>query len=374
MYITGQDRAQLRVARDTLLHPHRHGKIEEWLHASNAACKQLLDAPHSTFFFFDGEELHYYTDDSDPDAIAFLKGTIVSIPEEGAFEIDNDLMRLGHLARRQMGPGTMFIDDFHDSIGIKSVNTFDVFNEVIVPAGLAYPVSMGMPTRQGEAVLSLLYEDRPSSACIERGVHLLKALLPAFVTGVNSFHAGIQARKAVFATFEQIPAGISVYDSAGRQVFGSRHWQVMLGDEVRADDLRTCADGLAMRMLALKAPRKSQPLRDVPTVSIDALITPLATYHAQAFFLPEHELGRPYVAVYITRRARGLLGSVAARYGLSRRECEIAELVLEGKTNKTIAAELHISVHTVRRHVEAILSKTGTPTRQALMARWLEAA
>jgi DNA-binding CsgD family transcriptional regulator len=372
MYITGDDRARLRTAQDTLLNPHRYPSAEGWLRAVNLACKTLLNAPHSSFLFFDGEQLHYYSEDSDSDAIDFLKRTIVGIPDEGAFLVDNDLLQLGHIARRRMGPNTMYVEAFHDSIGIEAVDAFNVYNEVIVPAKLAYPIALSMPTRQGEAVLSLLFEEPPSSDRIERGVYFTQSLLPAFVTGVNGYLAGVQARNAVFASFESIPAGIVVYDSAGRQVFHNQHWQMMLGDETRRSDLSSCADALASRMLVSHAPRKSQ--EDNPAISVDSFVTPLAAYHAQAFLLPEHELGRPFVAVYVTRRVRGLLCSVAIRYGLSRRECEIAELVLEGKPNKTCAAELHISIHTVRRHVESILHKTHAPTRQALMAHLLEVA
>jgi DNA-binding NarL/FixJ family response regulator len=57
------------------------------------------------------------------------------------------------------------------------------------------------------------------------------------------------------------------------------------------------------------------------------------------------------------RRARERLA------GLSPRDREIADGVAEGKANATIAAELHLSVATVKSHVSAILSALGLENR-----------
>jgi len=56
-------------------------------------------------------------------------------------------------------------------------------------------------------------------------------------------------------------------------------------------------------------------------------------------------------------------GTVAHR--LSDRELEVLQLVVAGKTNAAIAAELFISERTVHRHVSNILSKLGVPSRTA---------
>lgn len=56
-------------------------------------------------------------------------------------------------------------------------------------------------------------------------------------------------------------------------------------------------------------------------------------------------------------------------HGLSRREMEVLEFVLEGKCNKEIAAELNITVRTAKFHVSSILVKTGCERRQQLIRR-----
>ena len=48
---------------------------------------------------------------------------------------------------------------------------------------------------------------------------------------------------------------------------------------------------------------------------------------------------------------------------LTEREAEILSLMREGLTNKQIANRLHISVHTVKNHVQKILRKLGANNR-----------
>ncbi len=53
---------------------------------------------------------------------------------------------------------------------------------------------------------------------------------------------------------------------------------------------------------------------------------------------------------------------------LTRRESDVLQLLLLGKTNKQIALDLNISDYTVRDHVSALLRKRGVRTRMELIA------
>jgi two-component system, NarL family, nitrate/nitrite response regulator NarL len=48
---------------------------------------------------------------------------------------------------------------------------------------------------------------------------------------------------------------------------------------------------------------------------------------------------------------------------LTRREQEVVELLVEGLTNRDIAARLHISEHTAKFHVNSVLQKLGAQSR-----------
>jgi non-specific serine/threonine protein kinase len=59
----------------------------------------------------------------------------------------------------------------------------------------------------------------------------------------------------------------------------------------------------------------------------------------------------------------------SAPAGLSARELDVVGLVAEGRANKAIAAELHLSVRTVESHVRHVLAKVGLDNRTQL-ASW----
>jgi DNA-binding CsgD family transcriptional regulator len=53
-------------------------------------------------------------------------------------------------------------------------------------------------------------------------------------------------------------------------------------------------------------------------------------------------------------------------WGLTPREHDVLELVVEGHTNKEIAARLYLSTRTVEKHVERLLMKSAQPNRTSL--------
>ena len=56
--------------------------------------------------------------------------------------------------------------------------------------------------------------------------------------------------------------------------------------------------------------------------------------------------------------------SLRVRFGISRREAEVAVLLADRRTDAEIAAALGISWHTVRSHVERIFRALGCNTRR----------
>ncbi|PKF49015.1 helix-turn-helix transcriptional regulator [Enterovibrio nigricans] len=63
---------------------------------------------------------------------------------------------------------------------------------------------------------------------------------------------------------------------------------------------------------------------------------------------------------------------LGARFSLSSREQQVFLLLLQGKSNKDIALQLHLSPSTVKCHVSSILLKTGKHSRNQLSTLLLE--
>jgi DNA-binding NarL/FixJ family response regulator len=58
---------------------------------------------------------------------------------------------------------------------------------------------------------------------------------------------------------------------------------------------------------------------------------------------------------------------------LTDREIEVLREVASGRTNKQVATALHISEHTVHRHMTAMLRRAGEASRTGLVSRTLSA-
>ena len=99
-------------------------------------------------------------------------------------------------------------------------------------------------------------------------------------------------------------------------------------------------------------------LRDVHTATL-ALALPAV---AQGLVVCDAAL----VSSLLSVRQPPLMSSAEV---LTPREQEVLQLLAEGLPNKTIADRLHISEHTVKFHVNAILSKLGAQSRTEAVVR-----
>ncbi|MCM3212931.1 LuxR C-terminal-related transcriptional regulator [Niallia taxi] len=58
-----------------------------------------------------------------------------------------------------------------------------------------------------------------------------------------------------------------------------------------------------------------------------------------------------------------MIESIAKEYGLTNREKDIFEYIIQAYSNKDIAKNLYISEHTVKNHITNIFNKLGVSDR-----------
>jgi len=80
----------------------------------------------------------------------------------------------------------------------------------------------------------------------------------------------------------------------------------------------------------------------------------------QHFFLP-------YYVRLSSNDEGAVLDILVGEYNISKREREIMELILEGKSNKEIEGQLFISFNTVKNHIYNLYQKLGVNSRSQLM-------
>lgn len=137
------------------------------------------------------------------------------------------------------------------------------------------------------------------------------------------------------------------------------HWAELAVDHARLDDrMVETAEG----EIVLSRARIALAQRGEASSRLEALATDAVNSgHLAARQSAARELRG------IGRRLRPRPGSGFA--GLSTRERDVALLIVEGFSNSAIAAELHLSEHTVQVHVSRVLAAFGVASRFALAAR-----
>jgi len=182
---------------------------------------------------------------------------------------------------------------------------------------------------------------------------------------VPAFHAGLNAALDLGArrsAFDALNVPFVVCDVDGRVVHETPALTAALaGDEqgghIRAEALRLASD-LGGDDLAV------HPERVLPTAR--------GTYTLRATLLPEGaSLGpRPGVLVAVTVPTSPWPASevLQSRFGLTRREVEVAVLLAQGLPNNSVARALYISPHTARRHTERVMAKLDVPARAQVAA------
>jgi DNA-binding CsgD family transcriptional regulator len=84
-----------------------------------------------------------------------------------------------------------------------------------------------------------------------------------------------------------------------------------------------------------------------------------------------HFQSRPLFALLLERIAAGILnsGELAERFGLTQRECETVEYLLQGLTSKEIAVRMNISPNTVKAFLRLVMVKMRVSTRSGIAGK-----
>jgi len=203
---------------------------------------------------------------------------------------------------------------------------------------------------------------RTSGAFTTDELDLLTPLAPPIAAGLRA----AVSRTFVDPSDQLVPVGAAV---------------VVLGSDLV---VRTQTQGAADALLRLNPP--DEPMAPIPAAAYNIAAALLACEHGVPVGEPwarVHLGGSRWVTVRASRLGDEIAVSIepstpaermdlfARSFGLSVRETEVFSLLGTGSDSREIAAALVLSEHTVNDHVKAVLAKTGSRTRQTLLARAL---
>ena len=161
-------------------------------------------------------------------------------------------------------------------------------------------------------------------------------------------------------------AAAALVDDSDRLVMTNQQAFDLLRDVFRAADdaalaLDTLSEGFRTYAHTLRRALLTSGLPILQLTSGLLCRGSLLSGHNGSYMLVLFEVG--------TRRS--MVQHTLVAHDLTPREREVAELMVEGLSNRAVADRLNLTEYTVETHVKRILTKVDVPTRSALVAKIL---
>ncbi|WP_229884174.1 helix-turn-helix transcriptional regulator [Roseobacter sp. MH60115] len=256
-----------------------------------------------------------------------------------------------HRVLRSAGAGAFHDGPLFDPAARENT---EVHAKALNPNQIDRQMAASTPLSVGEGMLIAGYGhvDVPGEGSSE--FKWLKLLEPAFTAG-RKLRAELQRYKAEWVqAMDAMPVALLVFDAAGTLMHRNHCFDALAATQAGLEDCQTSAAQLVARVLP--GSRRDQYMAEAPLNVVSLVSLPDCQVRLSAAQAPWPH-GDPICLVSVEVISRG------EHYVLTPRETEVAKLLAEGHQDKQIARDLDISLHTARRHVERVLSKTGCRNR-----------
>ena len=360
--LSSADVGDLQASFRALLSPFDHPTMDAWRVAVNRTLQPLFGADMATFAIppsngereYLSEQIDYYA----------LKP---SYPEwleicEPQFRTIERAVAIGAFSRKMLYlPNWSW---FHRSA---------YYNDFVVPLRAYDSIGIHVRTGRENRVCCLLFHhERPTGKRFgRRGIALARLILPVFKTAVRTCLQLREHHADVSSAIDGLSDGILLADSTGRPL----HQNPALGQMLVVDPARdrlglVIGDmaGALARFARLPAHTDAGAFRGSVSRTVD---TGFASYRLRASYMASPLDGAETVVLVIVERAASSVPSqsiMRERFGLTQRECQVAEFLARGKSDAAIAQALGISAHTARHHAENVRLKLGIHSRDDVEA------
>lgn len=350
--LSSSEQGRMAEAIEALASPFEHGSVHTWGEAVIATVETALEHEGCMFQLpVEGKPLGIGFERLYQTAhIEAYRGFEPYLASTGAYA---RAARLGVVTHETAyGPhyeevmASPYIQELFPAAGIHDMMT------ITVPASNRARDHQGV----GQIYLNMLEKRRFS----DRQVQVARLLHPALKAGVASFRMLEAVRHRMGTLLDAGGAACAVFSLAGRLLHRTPALETVLAREPRRDRLAESS----RRLVRSLASDRRAPLASVPTPT--AFVGARGRYTLVPTRVRDL-CAEPVVLVSVTPppASPGLPaeGEVRERFGLTRRQAEVALLLADRHSNKEIAAALGLSVHTARHHVEHVLSALGVGRR-----------
>ncbi len=363
LHFTSDDLARSEQASRAMLSSLDTASLDDWRTNVNRAVRELFGADKTVFVLPGGSSLFFSEDD--PELAAGVESYVAAYAADGLHLKDPVVDQWQHM-RRAEG-----VDAFSWSVNEQMIGRIgltmkdsEMVSGVLAAHGVVDFTGTYVATPIGEVLLWILYENRDKHRFGEDSVAVLRALLPSFKAGLDAIiRVGAQR-----AALDKSTEPLAVFDMRGREIHRNRALTRLYGVDPESELIADNATDLAGVVSRTKS---SGPF--VPAIRTVATTT--GRYELKASLLPPGLINADATVLVMVSRsvAAGLPSAdvLRERYGITRRESEIALLLAQGLSNDQIADTLFVSPHTARRHTANLFEKLGVHTRKALALRFL---
>ena len=371
--LTAADLLRFETASRTLLSPLQAPSVAAWRGEVSRSLRELLRADRA-MFWLPTEHDTVHADNVDGDTLAgyryFLEQPLVQ-------DRPSPDPLVSRFARRRRAEGIEVYDHTTVDRLLGGRLRESAFHHEVERAGglnhiLAIHTSVAAPGGVMDVALAVYYEDPGSMPHGQDVLPLLHALVPSYKAGLEAAARFGAHRHALDAVTEPV----AVLDLDGKEL----HRNPALGRLVAAHGGAAALAG-AMRQVALAmATQQHHPPRSVqdrgPPDAVRRVAAEGGEYRLRASYLAAGAYGAgPSVVIAVDRAGAPRLpvpDALRERFGLTRREAEVALLLAEGLSNEQIAKRMFVSASTARTHTERVLAKLGMNSRKALALKLME--
>lgn len=371
LHLTTQDLARLEEASRALLSPLAAPSVDAWRSEVLRAVGALIGADVGLFMLSTAPTVHF-SDTLDPCFLAAYDRPVEGVGPDGVRLGDPVIMRW--LSERRRHQQEVFDNASANALlapyGM-SLEKSPLMADGFIGAGVRDQGSMFASFPGGEAMVQSGFARSSRRRLDSAALPVLRLLVPAFKTSLDTLARLDAHRRALDAVESPIavfgPVGVELHRNAALSALLERV-------PAAAADLEA-----ALRRLAGQLDRRpSSGVADSPPAPAATVATPAGRCVLRGTLLQPGAFG-PDACVMITVSTAGgpvmpEAAVVRERFGLTRREAEVALLAAAGLSNDAIAERLYISPHTARHHVESVLAKLGVSSRSAIALQLVGAA
>ncbi|MEM1075857.1 MAG: LuxR C-terminal-related transcriptional regulator [Pseudomonadota bacterium] len=256
-----------------------------------------------------------------------------------------------HWVLRSAGAGA-----FHDAplFDPAARENTEVHAKALNPNKIDRQMAASTPLSVGEGMLIAGYGHLEVPGEESSEFKWLKMLEPAFTAG-RKLRAELQRYKAEWTqAMDAMPVALLIFDAQGTLIHRNRRFSKLITVHQGLEGCQIPAKQLVARVMP--GNRRNRYMAAAPLNVVSVVTLSCGEVQLSAAQAP-WPYGDPICIVSVEVKATNVA------YALTSRETEVASFLAQGFQDKQIARALDISPHTVRRHVEHVLSKTGCRNR-----------